>query len=110
LFAIFEALNEPAVEGLPQSAMVWAEYGGLCDKLMIVHPGKFCSPHYHWRKTEFYEVVLGEMDVFYAPEIYEDEQLGMTKNEMVYSRPMPKGDSWPDRSYCPKDANTPMNG
>ncbi len=102
LFAIFEALNEPAVEGLPQSAMAWAEYGGLCDKLMIVHPGKFCSPHYHWRKTEYYEVVLGEMDVFYAPELYEDEQLGMTKNEMVYSQPMPKGNSWPDRIVLPK--------
>ena len=66
VFAIFEAMNEPAVDGLPRDAMAWAEYGGLCDKLMIVHPGKFCSAHFHWRKTEYYEVVLGEMDVFYS--------------------------------------------
>lgn len=102
VFAIFEALNEPAVEGLPKAAMEGAEYGGLCDKLMIVHPGKFCSPHYHWRKTEYYEVVLGEMDVFYAPEIYEDEELGITKEEMVYHGVMPKGDSWPKDIVLPK--------
>lgn len=101
LFAIFEALNEPAVEGLPRIAMEWAEYGGLCDKLMIVHPGKFCSPHYHWRKTEYYEVVLGEMDVFYAPEIYVDDALGITEDAMLYSKPMPKGDPWPDRIVLP---------
>ncbi|MCS5626906.1 MAG: hypothetical protein NZ935_04945, partial [Planctomycetes bacterium] len=50
-FAIFQALNEPAVQGLPEGGMEWAQFGGLCDKLMIVHPGKFCSPHLHWRKT-----------------------------------------------------------
>lgn len=102
IFAIFEALNEPAVEGLPHGAFEWAEYGGLCDKLMIVHPGKFCSPHYHWRKTEFYEVVLGEMDVFYAPAIIEDETLGVTMSEIIYNRPMPAGDRWPDDIVLPK--------
>ncbi len=66
LFAIFEAVNEPAVTGLPKGGLEYAEYGGLCDKLLIVHPGKFCSPHLHLRKTEYYEVVLGEMDLFYA--------------------------------------------
>jgi hypothetical protein len=102
VFAIFEALNEPAVEGLPRDAFGWAEYGGLCDKLMLVHPGKFCSPHYHWRKTEYYEVVLGEMDVFYAPEIFEDEALGIAKADMIYHCPMPKGDPWPAHVVLPK--------
>ncbi len=102
LFAIFEALNEPAIEGLPKSALAWAEFGGLCDKLMIVHPGKFCSPHYHWRKTEYYEVVLGEMDVFYAPHIIDDGQLGIAPEDMIDSRPMPKGSPWPDDIVLPK--------
>ena len=102
MFAIFEGLNEPAIEGMPRSAMAWAEYGGLCDKLMIVHPGKFCSPHYHWRKTEYYEVVLGEMDVFYAPEIYDDGQLEIPFSEMINNRTMPKGQPWPDRIVLPQ--------
>lgn len=101
VFAIFEALNEPAVEGLPQAAMQWAVYGGLCDKLMIVHPGKFCSPHYHWRKTEYYEVVLGTMDVFYAPEIYDDGQLELERDTMIDNKPMPLGESRPDRIVLP---------
>jgi hypothetical protein len=102
LFAIFEALNEPAIHGLPKGALKWAEFGGLCDKLMIVHPGKFCSPHLHWRKTEFYEVVLGEMDLFYAPEILEDESLGIRKADLEESSPMPPGGPWPQGVVLPE--------
>lgn len=102
LFAIFEALNEPADHGLPREAMSWAEFGGLCDKLMIVHPGKFCSPHLHWRKTEFYEVVLGEMDLFYAPQIIEDESLGIRKAGLIEPHPMPKGGPWPGYVRLPE--------
>ncbi|HKZ91164.1 MAG TPA: hypothetical protein VJZ50_03425 [Candidatus Limnocylindrales bacterium] len=96
LFAIFESMNEPTVDGLPREAMAWAEYGGLCDKLMIVHPGKFCSAHLHWRKTEYYEVVLGEMDLFYAPEIIDMPELGIDRSEVIEMKAMPKGDPWPD--------------
>ncbi len=102
LFVIFEAVNEPAVHGLPKEATGFAEFGGLCDKLMIVHPGKFCSPHLHWRKTEYYEVVLGEMDLFYAPEILEDESLGIHKSDLLESHPMPKGEPWPEGIVLPK--------
>jgi hypothetical protein len=101
LFAIFEALNEPALQGLPQDGLQWAEFGGLCDKLMIVHPGKFCSPHLHWRKTEFYEVVAGEMDLFYAPEIIDDPALEVSREGLLLNHPMPKGDPWPSSVVLP---------
>lgn len=96
VFAIFQALNEPAIEGLPDTpaTMELAQFGGLCEKLMIVHPGKFCSPHLHWRKTEFYEVVLGAMDLFYAPFIIEDERLGVSRRDRIYSGPMHRGERW----------------
>ena len=71
--------------------MEYAEFGGLCDKLMIVHPGKFCSAHFHWRKTEYYEVVLGEMDLFYAPEIIDFPDLGVVGADVIQTKPMPKG-------------------
>ena len=45
--ASFDAINEPAVDGLPKGGLEWAEFGGLCEKLIIVHPGKFCSAHLH---------------------------------------------------------------
>ena len=104
VFAIFQALNEPAIRGLPQgdSAMEYAQFGGLCDKLMIVHPGKFCSPHLHWRKTEFYEVVLGEMDLFYAPDIMDNDAVGIdvkipsTSNLMEGSK-VESGEEWQSR-------------
>lgn len=104
VFAIFQALNEPAIHGLPQGegGMEWAQFGGLCDKLMIVHPGKFCSAHLHWRKTEFYEIVLGEMDLFYAPDFIEDERLGISKKDLVQASPMPRGEKRPDRVVLPK--------
>ena len=104
VFAIFQALNEPAIHGLPEgsTAMDYAQFGGLCDKLMIVHPGKFCSPHLHWRKTEFYEVVLGEMDVYYAPEIIEDERLEVTKKGLILHGTMPRGEKRPDRVVLPE--------
>jgi hypothetical protein len=102
IFAIFEALNEPAVDGLPKDAMAWAEFGGLCDKLMIVHPGKFCSPHLHWRKTEYYEVVLGEMDLFYNPEVIEMPELGISRADVVEVMGMPEGDPWPDDIVLPR--------
>ena len=101
VLAIFEALNEPAVEGLPAEGMAWAEYGGLCDKLMIVHPGKFCSPHFHWRKTEAYEVVLGEMDLFYNHEIVEDPDRGVVRNDLVRRAAMPAGSAWPTDIMLP---------
>lgn len=89
LMIIFESLNEAAVDGLPSGHLPAAEYSGLCDKLMIVHPGKFCPPHFHTRKTESYEVVLGEMDVFYSAEPVAEA------GEVVEFRPMPAGDRWP---------------
>ncbi|MEQ8675332.1 MAG: hypothetical protein RLP44_01430 [Aggregatilineales bacterium] len=102
LFAIFEAINEPAIHGLPVGSLEWAEFGGLCDKLMIVHPGKFCSAHLHWRKTEFYEVVLGEMDLFYAPEVIDDEKMGVSRGNLILNSPMPKGETWPDYIILPE--------
>lgn len=96
LFVIFESMNEPTIDGLPESALQWAEFGGLCDKLMIVHPGKYCSAHFHWRKTEYYEVVLGEMDLFYAPEIIDFPELGVVGDEVIHRAPMPQGDPVPD--------------
>lgn len=91
LMVIFESLNEPAVDGLPASAAPYAEYSGLCDKLMIVHPGKFCPPHYHARKTESYEVVLGEMEVFYSP-----TPVRVGDEEPLSFSPMPEGEPWPE--------------
>lgn len=91
LMVIFEALNEPAVDGLPAAGAPHAEYGGLCDKLMIVHPGKFCPPHFHQRKTESYEVVLGEMEVFYSP-----TPVQVDDEDVLSFRPMPKGQPWPE--------------
>ena len=63
--------------------MEFAEFGGLCEKLIIVHPGRFCSAHFHWRKTEYYEVVLGEADVLYAPEIIDFPELGVVASEVI---------------------------
>ena len=94
--SIFDAINEPAVDGLPKAALATAEFGGLCEKLIIVHPGKFCSAHFHWRKTEYYEVVLGEMDVFWAPEIIDFPELGVVASELIGASSMTEGDRWPD--------------
>ena len=102
VFAIFEALNEPAIKCLPEGSMEWAQFGGLCDKLMIVHPGKFCSPHLHWRKTEFYEIVLGEMELYYADDLVEDERLGISREGLIDPSPMPRGEEWPDDIVLPK--------
>lgn len=101
---IFEALNEPAVDGLPAGAAPYSDYSGLCDKLMIVHPGKFCPPHYHARKTESYEVVLGEMEVFYspAPSVESDADV------LTFSG-MPLGDSWPEGVALPKGREESYN-
>lgn len=94
---IFVSLNEPAVDGLPTDASEYADYSGLCDKLMIIHPGKFCPPHYHQRKTESYEVVLGAMEVLYcaAP-----VNLPGEGTPLVYSG-MPEGESWPEGLALP---------
>lgn len=102
VFAIFQSLNEPAILGLPEDGMEWAQFGGLCDKLMIVHPGKFCSPHLHWRKTEFYEIVLGEMDLFYAPEIIEDERLQVSRKGLIDGHAMPRGEKRPGYVVLPQ--------
>lgn len=91
LMVIFEALNEAAVDGLPAAGAAHAEYSGLCDKLMIVHPGKFCPPHFHQRKTESYEVVLGEMEVFYSP-----TPVAVGDDEVLSFNPMPTGQAWPE--------------
>jgi hypothetical protein len=85
---IFESLNEPAVDGLPLGAEPYADYGGLCDKLMILHPGKFCPPHYHLRKTETYEVVMGSMDLFYGAE-------PIDATSVLGHASMPAGEPWP---------------
>lgn len=95
VMVIFEALNEPAVDGLPAAAGEFSEYSGLCDKLMIMHPGKFCPPHFHMRKTESYEVLMGEMELFYSP--VEVDGFGDT----LAFESMPKGDSWPDGVAIP---------
>ncbi|MER3389783.1 MAG: hypothetical protein RJQ01_07085 [Microcella sp.] len=86
---ILESLNEGAVSGLPSGAESFAEYGGLCDKLMILHPGKWCPPHYHPRKTESYEVVLGEMDVIYGPQPVDDG------SQRLAAGHVPAGTAWP---------------
>ena len=95
VMVIFEALNEPAADGLPDRAEPFAEYGGLCDKLMILHPGKYCPPHYHPRKTESYEVLLGTMELFYAPHSV----------RLPDGRPragsMPEADQWPEGVELP---------
>lgn len=97
VMVIFESLNEPAVDGLPASAGPAAEFSGLCDKLMIVHPGKFCPPHFHRRKTESYEVVLGEMEVFYRAEPVVVPEEG----EVLSFSPMPAGSPWPEGVALP---------
>lgn len=91
MMIIFESLNEPAVDGLPIAGIPFSEYSGLCDKLMIVHPGKFCPPHFHKRKTESYEVVLGEMDVFYSTDAVDTGD-----GEVVAVQGMPAGNAWPE--------------
>lgn len=96
VMVIFEALNESAVDGLPAGSEAFSEYSGLCDKLMILHPGNFCPPHFHKRKTEAYEVVLGEMDVFYNPEPYLVEE-----GDLRYGS-VPQGQAWPDNVALPK--------
>lgn len=88
---IFESLNESTVDGLPVAAAPYSEYGGLCDKLMIVHPGKFCPPHFHQRKTESYEVVFGQMDVFYSPTLVSE----WADEDLLSFSPMPEGGPWP---------------
>ncbi|MFW7414708.1 hypothetical protein [Demequina sp. SO4-18] len=93
---IFESLNEAAVDGLPVDGAAHAEYGGLCDKLMIVHPGKFCPPHFHQRKTESYEVVMGEMEVFYSP-----SPATVGDEDVLEFRPMPAGEAWPEGVALP---------
>ena len=39
-FAIFQALNEPAVQGLPEGGMEWAQFGGLCDRVLRGRAGR----------------------------------------------------------------------
>lgn len=96
LMIIFQALNEAAVDGLPTQGAPYAEYSGLCDKIMIVHPGKFCPPHFHKRKTESYEVMLGTMELFYRP-----EPVVIGDEDVMRFRPMPEGDPWPDDVALP---------
>lgn len=95
VMVILEALNEPAIDGLPSDVGEFAEFGGLCDKLMILHPGKFCPPHVHPRKTESYEVVMGEMDLFYSP-LPVDADV-----ERLVFRAMPQSDPWPEAVALP---------
>ncbi|MFP7706802.1 hypothetical protein [Trueperella sp. LYQ141] len=96
IMIIFEALNEAAVDGLPASAEAYAPYSGLCDKLMILHPGKFCPPHYHLYKTECYEVVMGQMDVFYC-----DTPVDTGEQTLSFEH-MPPGDRWPTDVALPQ--------
>ncbi|QWW19111.1 hypothetical protein I6B53_08280 [Schaalia sp. 19OD2882] len=93
---IFEAINQAAVDGLPAGAAPYSEYSGLCDKLMILHPGKYCASHYHLRKTECYEVVMGSMDVFYGP-----TTLNPRQEELLEFEAMPIGSPWPEGVELP---------
>ncbi|QPK80942.1 hypothetical protein G7Y41_07790 [Schaalia sp. ZJ405] len=93
---IFESLNEPAVDGAPLGAAEYSEYSGLCDKLMILHPGKFCASHYHLRKTESYEVVSGSMEVFYCPDV-----VNPMGEELLEFERMPVGEAWPANVELP---------
>ena len=102
MIAIFDAINEPAVDGLPPEGLRFAEFGGLCEKLIIVHPGRFCSAHLHWRKTEYYEVVLGEADILYAPEIIDFPDLGVAAADVVQRGAMPKGEPRPGSIVLPR--------
>ncbi len=102
MIVLFDSINEPAVDGLPKAAMDYAEFGGLCEKLIIVHPGKFASAHLHWRKTEYYEVVLGEADVLYAPEIIDFPELGVVASEVIERTGMPQGDPRPPGIRLPQ--------
>lgn len=97
IMIIFESLNQAAVDGLPAAGAPYSEYSGLCDKLMILHPGKYCASHYHLRKTESYEVVLGSMDVFYGA-----EGLNPRDEELLEFEKMPSGESWPEGVELPK--------
>ena len=96
LMVIFQSLNEAAVSGLPVEGAPWAEYSGLCDKIMIVHPGKFCPPHFHERKTESYEVMLGTMELFYRP-----EPVKVGEGQVMAFHEMEPGDPWPDDVALP---------
>ncbi|WEV63822.1 hypothetical protein [Bifidobacterium sp. ESL0732] len=97
VMVIFQSLNEAAVSGLPVKGAPYAEYSGLCDKIMIVHPGKFCPPHFHERKTECYEVMLGSMDLFYDP-----DPVKVGDEEVMSFHEMEKGDPWPENVALPK--------
>lgn len=98
LMIIFESLNEPAFDGLPESAVSTSPFSGLCDKLMIVHPGKFCPPHYHTFKTESYEVIMGEMDVFYS----ENPVVDLFDEPVQEFGRMPAGGDWPSDVLLPE--------
>lgn len=97
LMVIFQSLNEAAASGLPVEGAPWAEYSGLCDKIMIVHPGKFCPPHFHKRKTESYEVMLGTMELFYKPEPVDADE-----GEVLRFHEMQTGDPWPEEVALPE--------
>lgn len=97
LMVIFQSLNEAAVSGLPVDAAKYAEYFGLCDKIMIVHPGKFCPPHYHHRKTESYEVIFGSMDLFYNP-----DPIDTGDGDVMSFHEMERGEAWPEGVALPK--------
>jgi hypothetical protein len=100
-FVIFQSVNNPAVEGMPKEAFVGAQYGGLCDKCMVLFPGQFCSVHYHVRKTEYYIVMGGEMVVLYSQDRapggeYEDG----TNADLIDTAKLPAG--------TPLTAGTPL--
>ncbi|MBN2327441.1 MAG: hypothetical protein JXR73_09830 [Candidatus Omnitrophica bacterium] len=102
-FVIFQSVNEPAVEGMPKKAFVGAEYGGLCDKCMVLYPGQFCSVHYHVRKTEYYIVMGGTMVVLYSRDRapggeYEDG----TNADLIDTHRLPAGTPLPADTPLPK--------
>jgi hypothetical protein len=65
---------------------------------MILHPGKFCPPHFHPRKTESYEVLMGTMEVFYDP-----IGVQVAKGERLLDLGMPRGEPWPEDVALPAD-------
>lgn len=101
-FVIFQSVNEPAVAGMPKSGMNAAEYGGLCDKCMVLFPGQFCSVHYHIRKTEYYVVMAGEMVVLYSRERAPEAKFEDGTNEELIPTPlMPAGEPLPAGTPLP---------
>ena len=102
VFAIFESMNEPAMDGLPKDGWAWAEFGGLCDKLMIVASGQVL----------FGPLPLAQDRVLRGRPRRDGRLLFRRGDRLPRARrsgrrdiqrtPMPKGDPWPDEIVLAK--------